>query len=403
MLVVGLVASLVAWLVLREDTYVAPEGDQRVLAASPGGAARALTLLEQAVTDRDEQRARELAAPGTQAESLLEGVVANAGRLVVRDFTARYVSELGGVDATGAWPAAVDLTWRFAGFDPAPVRVELQVTFAVDRESGEVTIAGLGGGERRTPLWLTGPLQVRRSATALVLTPRSADDADRYLAAARRAVPVVRRVVPGWRDGLVVEVPQSEEQLDAALGSEPGTYADIAALAATVDGTLARGSAVHVFVNPRVYGGLGRTGAQVVMSHEATHVATGAAFSPAPLWLLEGFADYVALREVRLPLGTTAGQILEQVRREGPPPALPGARDFEATDAHLGAVYESAWLACRYLADQGGEPALVALYADVDAGAAVDAALREHVGLDLAALTQAWRRELRLLAREPAA
>ena len=38
------------------------------------------------------------------------------------------------------------------------------------------------------------------------------------------------------------------------------------------------------------------------MSHEATHVATDAALSTMPLWLLEGFADYVALRDVDLPI-----------------------------------------------------------------------------------------------------
>ena len=37
------------------------------------------------------------------------------------------------------------------------------------------------------------------------------------------------------------------------------------------------------------------------MSHEAVHVATEAARSTMPLWLLEGFADYVALRDVDLP------------------------------------------------------------------------------------------------------
>ena len=31
------------------------------------------------------------------------------------------------------------------------------------------------------------------------------------------------------------------------------------------------------------------------MSHEATHVATDATFASMPTWLLEGFADFVAL------------------------------------------------------------------------------------------------------------
>ena len=41
-------------------------------------------------------------------------------------------------------------------------------------------------------------------------------------------------------------------------------------------GSQAPGSPVHVFVNPDVFDHLRATGAEVVMSHEATHVATGA-------------------------------------------------------------------------------------------------------------------------------
>ena len=104
------------------------------------------------------------------------------------------------------------------------------------------------------------------------------------------------------------------------------------------------------------------------MSHEATHVATDAWASTMPLWLLEGFADYVALRDVDLPLTTSAAQIIAEVRRDGPPRALPGADEFGDATADLGATYESAWLACRLLAQDGGEDALVSFYRSVDRG-----------------------------------
>jgi hypothetical protein len=45
---------------------------------------------------------------------------------------------------------------------------------------------------------------------------------------------------------------------------------------------------VHVFVNPEVFDRLQPTGAQVVLSHEAVHVATDAARSDVAPWLLEG-------------------------------------------------------------------------------------------------------------------
>jgi len=135
-----------------------------------------------------------------------------------------------------------------------------------------------------------------------------------------------------------------------------------------------------------------------VMSHEAVHVATDAATSDTPLWLLEGFADYVALRDVDLPISTTAGQVIEQVRRDGPPDHLPGGAEFDTTTTQLGAAYESAWLACRLLARTGGERALLRLYRMVDGGRELAPSLRATFGLSPGGLTRAWRRSLSDLA-----
>jgi hypothetical protein len=211
-------------------------------------------------------------------------------------------------------------------------------------------------------------------------------------------VPVVLRVLPDWRPRLVVEVPASAAALDRTLAAEPGRYANIAAVTTTVDGSVTPEAPAHVFVNPDVFDRLEPQGAQVVMSHEAVHVATRAATSDVPLWLLEGFADYVALRDVDLPLTTTAGQIIEQVRRDGPPAHLPGGAEFDTSTTELGAAYESAWLACRLMVRLGGERALVRLYRLVDAGRGLPSALRATFGLTLGGLTRAWRRSLTDLA-----
>ena len=219
-----------------------------------------------------------------------------------------------------------------------------------------------------------------------------------YAARARAAVPVVRAVLTGWKPRLVVEVPPTVEALNEALDSEPGEYDQIAAVTSTTDGSLAPDAPVHVFVNPEVFGGLRPRGAQVVMSHEAVHVATDAATSTMPLWLLEGFADYVALRDVHLPSSVTAGQIIRRVRRDGPPAQLPGATEFDTTTSSLGASYESAWLACRLLADLGGEARLVRFYRDVDNGTDVGAALQAAYGLSEREFTDEWRDRLQELA-----
>jgi hypothetical protein len=133
------------------------------------------------------------------------------------------------------------------------------------------------------------------------------------------------------------------------------------------------------------------------MSHEATHVAVDAATSTMPTWLLEGFADYVALARSDLPVAVTASQILAKVRQEGPPRTLPGVDDFDPANKLLGTSYEAAWLACRLLAEQYGEKRLVAFYDAVDAGAAPERAFVD-LGTTEEAFTQRWRGYLRELA-----
>jgi predicted RecA/RadA family phage recombinase len=191
---------------------------------------------------------------------------------------------------------------------------------------------------------------------------------------------------------VVVEVPASVGDLDEALGVAPGTYAGIAAVTTTA-GTAVDGAPVHVFVNPEVTAGLRRAGAQVVMSHELVHVATGAASAPGEPWLVEGFADYVALRDVDLPETTTLGRAIDLVRRDGVPQALPAAADLDTRAADLQARYELAWLACRVVADRLGEQGLVEVYGAVADGAPVGRVLA-RAGLPLPELTRPWRTRL---------
>ena len=134
----------------------------------------------------------------------------------------------------------------------------------------------------------------------------------------------------------------------------------------TVDGSLRSDAPVRVFVNPTVFGRLKERGAQVVMSHEATHVATGATFASMPTWLLEGFADFVALDGAGVPVDLAARQILDRIRKDGLPGGLPTTADLDPTANGLGATYEEAWLACRFLAQEYGADRLVRFYRAVE-------------------------------------
>jgi hypothetical protein len=391
----GLCVGTVAWLVLQPDTYVASAPHVPRASARPDLAAAALEELTDAVSRRD-AGATDAIAADDRAGTLLAAIVSNARALGVTDFSARYVGDAGAVTSSGGWTAAVDLTWRFGSYDPGPVHEEVAIGFAAS--GGHARITGIGGASDRTPLWLTGPVHVRAGAGTLTLGP---DDTtvERYARLARRAVPVVARVVGGWTGPLVVEVPRTEGDLDAALAAATGTYAGVAAVTASVDGSTATGAPVHVFLNPEVMGTLDGQGAQVVLSHEATHAATGAATNARrPIWLTEGFADYVALRGIRLPITTTAGQIIAQVRRSGPPDHLPGQRDFNSRSDGFGAEYEASWLLCRVIADRAGEEGLVELYDRVGAGKDLEDVLHDVVGVGTRGLTRLWQDRLSDLA-----
>jgi hypothetical protein len=144
-----------------------------------------------------------------------------------------------------------------------------------------------------------------------------------------------------------------------------------------------------------VFDDLGPRGAQVVISHETTHVATDATFANVPTWLLEGFADYVALAHAGIPVETAAAQILARMRKQGIPDHLPTAAELDPTASGLGATYEEAWLAARFIAQEYGEGRLVDFYTTVSDGKPVAEAFRNVLGTSEDAFVVKWRADLR--------
>ena len=88
-----------------------------------------------------------------------------------------------------------------------------------------MALSSIGGGDLRSPLWLTGPVDVR-SAPATCSSSMPRGEADRVARLAQAAVPVVLRVLPDWQPDLVVEVPARPQALDGALDADPGRYDD---------------------------------------------------------------------------------------------------------------------------------------------------------------------------------
>jgi hypothetical protein len=371
-----------------------------------GDAARTLLgRLTRALASGDRADVAALAAPGDPAARReLGDLFANVRLLHLDDLTMRYVDEDAGAlpDARRrtlggrGWVGDVELGWRLRGWDSGPGREEVTMTF-VRTARGAAFVTARDDGGAAAPLWLLDRVATRAADRSLVVGARSTRPG-RFAALAARAVVDVRRVLPRYRGRLVVEVPADGGQLSRVLGSDPGQYDGIAAVTTTVDGSTRADAPAHIFVNRDVFDPLGPRGSQIVMSHEATHVATGAATSTMPTWLLEGFADFVALDHVDLPVSVTASQVLAAVRRDGPPRHLPGAAEFDPKNQALGASYEAAWLACRLLAQRYGERRLVAFYRAADRAGSTAAPFREVLGTDEAAFTRAWRASLRSLS-----
>ncbi|GAA3118459.1 hypothetical protein GCM10017600_35430 [Streptosporangium carneum] len=169
----------------------------------------------------------------------------------------------------------------------------------------------------------------------------------------------------------------------------PATDAEAATLAGAgaTGGLAAMATADRVVVLPTGYARLSAAGRDVVITHELTHVATGATRGGrVPMWLSEGFADYVGYRDAGIAVRAAAAELAEEVCAGVLPSRLPEPADFAPGAPRLAQAYEEAWLACRYIAERFGERALVRLYGS-DVGSVL--------GLSRAELTAAWRDHLR--------
>ena len=394
-----LAVVVVVVVVQRGDRHDVDPRTPDAARASPADAATALAAFVAGVDARDGAALSRLAADGApDAAELMSGVAVNATSVDLRAVTARYVDQVGTVAADGSWSAVTEVAWQVDG-DSAPSQAQVVVSFAPDGDG--LGIAGFGGDDSaergRVPLWLRGELSVARSRGVLVMVDGAQSEADEVAARVRRGIDVVRRVLPAWRAPVVVEVPASAADLDETLGADPGTYKAISAVTATAGSGTDAEAPVHVFVNPTVTDRLRRAGAQVVMSHELVHVATDAARSGAEPWLVEGFADYVALRDTDLPDSTTLGRAIADARRDGVPDDLPGAADFDTRAVGLQARYEEAWLACRIIAERLGERRLVAMYDAAGSGTPVASALARR-GLPMDEFVALWRARLKRVA-----
>ena len=119
-----------------------------------------------------------------------------------------------------------------------------------------------------------------------------------------------------------------------------------------------------------------------------------------PIWLSEGFADYVAYSATSVAVRIVAGDVLDDVRDGDAPTRLPEDRDFDAGEGDVAAAYEGAWLACRMIAQRYGEERLVRLYEALSdsTGPGWPEETRDVLGVPAQRLVRQWRAYLVELA-----
>ncbi|WP_457252929.1 hypothetical protein [Pedococcus sp. P5_B7] len=310
-----------------------------------------------------------------------------------------------------AWVSRVAGHYSLAGYDTASREFESYFT-VVRRDTGWRLVDDTDGGTQ-VQAWDLPAFTVLRSPTTLVMGSGPASRLRPYLALGNLAVTRVDAVwTAPWNSRLVLVVPRTAAEMAEQVGQDKDSVAQVAAVTDGPFDAGGRAGADRVVVNPGAFATLERRGQQVVVTHEATHVAIRATTDrPVPLWLSEGMADYVGYRDVGATRRQVAAALLAKVRAGHGPKALPAAGDFDPSRTTIAPSYNAAWLAVNRIVDRYGRKALVRYYLAVatkppgsssatpDPDEAATAAFRSVLGTSQAAFTKEWLAYLRSLAR----
>lgn len=304
------------------------------------------------------------------------------------------------VAATGpdSFGSFVDVALRIDGYDNADATHDEILTF-VPRE-GRWYVSGrwVAPGRGNQQLWDLGRVNALTSEHALVLGLPDDEVLEPIADEVDAAVPRVDEVWgTGWSRKVLVLVTRTENEMADLLGGKASTYGQLAAITRGELGVPEETAAAErVIINPRAYADLSPVGRQVIMTHEITHVAVRSATQEwTPMWLAEGFADYIGYRDSGLAVRFIAQELVEDLRNGLEPTTLPSDADFDTMNPRLPQAYEMAWLACKMIADRDGPQKLLAFVRRAGApggsAASVDEAFTTVLGTTLAEFTRDWR------------
>jgi hypothetical protein len=296
--------------------------------------------------------------------------------------------------------ADAQLSYRVKGYDTSPVTVGRTLTLRLTADGQWYVDSDKPAKKSGQQLWDQGKVSVVKGAHSLVMgVGQDAESLSEYRSLADHAVPAVSDAWgTDWTRHVVVLVPASLDAMAGLLGSPAASYRGIAAVTTGEAGGSGSAPADRIIVNPDAYALLGSVGKQVVLTHETTHVATRAHTTAAtPLWLSEGYADWIGYRGTGRTPTQAAPELYRAVEDGDLPTALPTDKDFgfssEATK--LAQAYEGGWMACRMIQDRWGVDQLGKFYRAVGAhrkrSGAVEDAMKSVLGVTPADFTAEWR------------
>jgi hypothetical protein len=254
----------------------------------------------------------------------------------------------------------IQLRYRFKGQDASPVLGGLSYTFVLTRSGWR--IGGQDDARDDVQIWDDGPVRTLRSARTLVVYHPGSDTlAGRLRQAAERGYGEVAATWTGrWEHKVVILVPRNQHEAERLVAARD--LSPIAALSASSveSGPGGRVLGNRIVVNSTVLAPYRDVDLQNVVTHEMTHVATRT-LGNVPLFLVEGFAEYTALRPYRrYPPRLTRPALAERVRAGRFDGRLPSGAELRGRDGVV--AYDEASTFCLWVAESYGEGKLRELY-----------------------------------------
>jgi hypothetical protein len=314
-------------------------------------------------------------------------------------------------DTNGAdelWAPAVDLRYALRGVDAIPTDRPMGYLFARHGDTWYLrSDTALDEQSRRTwrGPWDFGPCVVTTTERGIVLShPGHEPMVDRLVRELDTSVEAVNEIWPtSWSGRVALLLPDSPGEMRALVGADDFPVESVVAVA-TADRVVNKTRTVagqRVVLSPSGVRALSIASLRIVLRHEITHVAARAdTVDGSPIWVLEGFADYVGYRDSGITLAEGAPDLAQRVRRNGLPTALPENRAFNSRGSAMSLAYQQSWSLARYISERYGERALISVYRKLAGAGAVsaketDTMLRGVLGVDRAGLVAGWQSYLR--------